>query len=179
MINRERIVTYIGVSALTVLSFFICYTAFNASYSSRDVAKNTIDKLSNDEYFTGDTLNYREANPYGSFFVGFDELTARGVPNDEQKYISDVLTNFTMYNQGVFNGKVSFVDDSFSSARDFSKPGTITSYSFEFGINGDNIHTLEVDSNWIDDSIHIKIYNPSDREVFNKTFKINPNVVDL
>lgn len=161
---------FLVIAILAVVSFLVTYISLVKVDESKYDAKVVQDSLSGEKYNTGGIYNYKDNNPYGSYFVGFDQLMNRGVRNDEWVYISDVLTNFTMYDKKVYNGKISYVKDSFT--RDDQKSGSFTTYSYKFGINNSNVYTMKVQSSWVDEVIRISIVNDSSDSVFFREFKI-------
>ena len=171
MINIETLIKhrYLIVLMFVVFSFFITYNSISAAENLKYEARQVTDKLSGEEYNTAGIYNYKDNNPYGSYFTGFDQLIDRGVRNEEWLYISDTLTNFTMYNKKIYNGKISFVKDSF--VRNPQKD-TFSSYSYKFGINDGNIHTMDVESSWVQELIRISIRDNSGDEKFFKEFKM-------
>jgi len=166
-----RFITYSVVTFLTLCSFLVCYFSFSGAESanSKGDSSTRSDRLSGTSYFAGDIHNYREANPYGSYFIGFESLSERGVSKDDMRYIDDVIINYLMYDKKVYNSKVSFVKGSFS--REYTK-STATTYSFKFGINDQDIHRVKVVSDNIKKMIEITVYNTSGKTVFNKSFKL-------
>lgn len=171
MIDSETLIKhkYLIVAVLTIFSFLITYSSITTAENSKYEAKQVTDKLSGEKYNTAGIYNYKDTNPYGSYFIGFDQLTDRGIRNGEWHYISDTLTNFTMYNKKIYNGKISFVKDSF--VRNPQKE-SFSSYSYKFGINNGNIHTMNVESSWVQELIRISIRDNSGDEKFFKEFKM-------
>lgn len=161
---------YLIVLGFTIISFLFTYGSLQAASDAKYDAKIEHDKLSGEKYSTAGVYNYKDNNPYGSYFVGFDQLTDRGIRNDEWLYISDTLTNFTMYSQKTYNGKISYVKDSF--LREDKGSSTFESYSYKFGINSQDIYTMKVQSSWVQEVIRISIINESGKELFFKEFKI-------
>jgi|GEM_PF-3428895 hypothetical protein len=166
-----RFIKYGTVIFLTLFSFLISYFSFDRVENTnlRGDSSTKSDKLSGTSYFAGDIYNYREANPYGSYFIGFDSLSERGVSKDDMRYIKDVIINFLMYDKKIYNAKVSFMKDSFG--REYSQ-GTATTYSFKFGINDQDIHKIRVISDSTKEKIEIMIYNTVNKTVFSKSFKL-------
>lgn len=166
-----QFIKYGVIIFLTFFSFLICYFSFDRVESAnlRGDSSTKTDKLSGKSYFAGDIYNYREANPYGSYFIGFDSLSERGVSKDDVRYIEDVVVNFLMYDKKIYNAKVSFVKDSFG--REYAQ-STATTYSFKFGINDRDIHRVKVVSDSINGKIEITIYNSANKVLFNKSFKL-------
>lgn len=162
---------YLVVFILVIISFLVTYLALVKVDSSKYGANEVHDGLSGEKYNTGGIYNYKDDNPYGSYFIGFNQLIDRGVRNEEWIYISDVLTNFVMYDRKIYNGKISFVKDSF--VRDTSSTGTFVTYSYKFGINGGSVYTMKIQSSWVQKLIRISIRDKSDKEVFFKEFKIH------
>jgi hypothetical protein len=174
---REKLMFTGTVAFLSIASFLLCFYIFSLSEPGieRRTAETKADTLSGKEYSTAGIYNYRDSNPYGSYFVGFESIRDSGVTNGEMLYINDVLINFTMYNKKIYNGKISYVNNSLEllEEENTKKPGQ-KRYSFDFGINDGNIHTMSITSNWLEDMITIKIANQSGKEVFNKSFTIHP-----
>ncbi len=163
--NRQRIsIKHITVGVLMFFSFLITYYLFHAIYFPV-VTSAQNDPLSGENYAPLAV----EDNPYAPYFVGFDTLSDRGVTNDELRYINDVLTNFTMYDKNIYKAKVSYVKDSFS--RDYTE-SLSTTYRFKFGINDQNINTMSVTSDTINQKIALKITDNDDKVVFDKNFII-------
>jgi hypothetical protein len=108
-------------------------------------------------------------NPNVPYLVGFNKLIENGVLRGDVSYISDVIINFTLYERKIKFGKVSFVKDSYKP--EISK-GVSSKYSFKFAINDGSggFYTLVSESNIVDSSIDIVIYNDSNKKVFSKSF---------
>lgn len=157
---QDRI-RYLAVVALVFLSFLTSYFFFKNGYYPTITSAQT-DTLSGKEYapVEGDD------NPYAPYFVGFDELTNRGIPSDDIRYINDVLTNYTLYTVHAYKAKVSYVKESLE--REYAKTVSST-YRFKFGINDSNIHDVTVVSNPSDNDIQIKIYK-GDKKTFDRDF---------
>ena len=171
MTNVQKIIILAGVLLLSIVSFSICLWLFNqqaSQYNNSKVSSNQQDRLSGETYSTGGLYNYKEFNPYGSYFVGFDAISNSGITSSDMAYINDVLINFTMYHENIFNGKISFIKDSLVKNPP-SDDGT-ESYIFKFGINDSRVHTVKVRSNWLRNTISISIYNTTNSKVFSKSF---------
>ncbi len=152
-------------------SYVLSYLGFDYKRSIPNTPTITTDKLSGRGYNTGDSLNYIEANRYGSFYIGFDDLGRSGVSKSDLIYIEDVLMNFTMYNLSVFNGKISYVKDSYARTS-FSSSDITSAYNFMFGVNDENIHKVVVHSNWLQNKIKIEIFDSKNSKVFEKSFNV-------
>lgn len=156
---------YIVVSVLCIFSFFLTYFLSQQGYHSEITSPET-DKLSGENYIP----IRNEGNPYAPFFIGFDELVDRGVSRDEMRYINDVLTNFTLYNTATYKGKVSYAKDSFMRKKNENKN---SNYTFKFGINDSNIHTMSVVFDFPGNKIAISILDGKE-QVFSRDFSITP-----
>ncbi|CAN5426989.1 hypothetical protein BH09PAT4_BH09PAT4_03240 [soil metagenome] len=166
MKQQQPSTKYIVVVVLALVNFGISYYSFRGSAdTTATITTTSTDKLSGEQYVP--TAN--EENPFGPYFVGFDTLTNRGVSTDHLHYIYDVLTNFTMYNVRQYGAKVSYVDKSFKR---ISVSGIEPKYSFKFGVNGANIHTLVVSGDIVSNSILVRIQDNKGAEKFNRTFTI-------
>lgn len=171
--SQKNIVISVATILLSIASFFVCLYSFNQQenkYSNISTATVEKDTLSGEEYGTGGINNYREVNPYGSYFVGFENISDSGIANSDMIYIHDVITNFVMYHEGVYNGKVSYVKDSLKK-QGVNKDNSEL-YQFKFGVNDSNIHTMKVESNWLDNQIKIAIVDSSKSKVFDKSFRV-------
>jgi hypothetical protein len=181
--NKNQLISLAKVGVPILLSYFIFLAVFSHTYSTPvkntpppAVSSSVSDTLSGTKYSEGGINNYRETNPHGSYFIGFDELTQNGVSYNDSLYIQDVLTNFTMYNLKTFNGKISYVAKSFTDKG--SVPNETMVYSFQFGVNDTNIHTVSVNSTTVgsvsgDGTIQISISDSQGAELFNKTFTVD------
>lgn len=151
---------------VTILFWFIVF--FNVVNSRPSGV--AIDSLS------GEVVNYeglksaQTPNPNLPYFAGFNLITDAGVQSDDMRYIQDVLINFSLYNKHVKSAKISYVKDSF-----MRHPTNVfeDTYSFKFGINGDDIHTMNVVSESIEkEEIKINITDSSNKKVFERTFHL-------
>lgn len=165
--QNNRLIILAVIVILTLLSYATSYAFFYGRYFPDGGPVSKQDKLSNKTYNTDDIYNYREANLYASYFVGFDTLTDRGVSDGDLQYIQDVVLNFTMYDQKIYNGKISYVDGSFK--RD-GVSGIEPKYGFSFGINDKHVHDVSVSSSILTKDITISISNPQGIKEFTKTF---------
>jgi hypothetical protein len=167
--RRQSLVLYGIVAGLALLSFLATYAIYNNTNSDKP-GQVRHDQHSDTTYNTGAANNYRDSNPYGSFFVGFEELSDRGVSNSEYIYITDVLTNFTMYSKKIYNGKISFIKDSF--IRKFNSDFDSQNYSFKVSINNGKPYSVNVISNPIKKKISIKITSSNNASIFEKSFHL-------
>jgi len=160
-------IKYVVVGILMFFSFLVIYFSLRSAYFPELTSAET-DRLSGKEYAPVES----EVNPYAPYFVGFDGLVDRGVSIEEIRYINDVLTNFTLYNEKIYRGKVSYVKDSFE--RDYAQ-SLSTTYRFKFGINDANIHTVTVTTNTFDGTFSIKIIDGNNKTLFAKDFIMTLN----
>jgi hypothetical protein len=167
-VAKTKLLRLISTVMLTLVSFAFSYFVFSNQANQTPVGSYG-DDLSGEEYSTEGAYNYREGNPYGSYLVGFDAVSERGVSGDDMNYIYDVLINFLMYDKKVYNGKISYVKDSFERQ---TTSGITPKYSFLFGINDKDIHTMNVSSNILTEKITISITNNKGAQEFNRTFHI-------
>lgn len=161
---HDKRIQYLAIGALCAFSFSLTYLLSQQGYSSEVTTPNT-DTLSGEDYIP----IRNDRNPYAPFFIGFDALEDRGVSRDEMRYINDTLTNFTLYNTATYKGKVSYVKDSFTRAKNDNLDST---YTFKFGINNSNIHTMLVIFDLPGNKISISILNGKER-VFSKDFSVS------
>lgn len=170
--RQQQLVTYSAIALLMVISFFICYAAFTVSREEPGKVMTIKDQLSEETYSTDGAYNYRDGNIYGSYLIGFGNLTDAGITSDDMIYIHDVLINFAMYDQHVYNGKISYVKDSLET---IGEPGgRYRTYEFRFGLNNSDIHTMRVKSSWVDQKIDIAISNSAGKQVFQRAFDMLP-----
>lgn len=149
--------SYIIVITLVLISFILSFGITKSSIDYKFSNQTKKDSLSKTSYNTGGVYNYRDNNPYGSYLVGFSELTERGISNDEYIYISDYITNYVIYNIKKYNNNISFAKDSF-----VRKPsnGSFLVYSFKFGVGDDpKLYTVDVEYSLIKELIRISISN--------------------
>lgn len=130
-----------------------------------------VDTLSGTE-INYDVANSAESpNPNLPYFAGIGTLSKFGISDDDKRYIQDVLINYTLYNLKIDKATISFVKDSYKMELSESVNNI---YSFQFGVNGGNLHTINVSSNFINSTISIKISKES-KEVFKRDFDIYSN----
>ncbi len=165
--EQVRILKYISIVIVIIFSFFASYLFFIQEESYDRMIGENHDKLSSESYEVTNTV---QLNPYIPDFIGFNSLLEAGVSNEDMTYIYDYLTNFMLYNKRVYNGKVSYVKDSFTRGQ-LTDDGYVQ-YSFKFGINNSNIHTANIRSNWVDSKISIQIKDTDDQEVIKRDFII-------
>ena len=162
---------------LLITSLFIIATGFWVLVF-RTVQDNTgvrsgvkIDALSGAE-INYDAANSAESpNPNLPYFAGIGILSDFGISDDDKRYIQDVLTNFTLYNLKINKATISFVKDSYRAGK---SEGVDNVYSFQFGVNGNSLHTINVTSNFINSTISISISKDS-KEAFKRDFDIYSN----
>lgn len=140
--------------------------------------ENPTDK--NDSYtddISGATVNHtliRDAgdlNPNTPFFAGFSSLTKNGVSDSDLDYIKDVIEVYILNNLKVEAATTSYVKDSFKYG---DMKGLETKYSFRFGINGGDIHTALVSSNYVKKYVYITVINSNGDKVADKKFTVYP-----
>ena len=165
--TRRKHLEYGTIVLLVVVSFFTAYTlAARANATRHDIRAGT-DKLSGEPT---QIYSYRESNPFGSYLAGFTTLDNVGITREDQRYIEDVLINFAMYNKKAYNARISYVKDSFQEEPNHSSAWR--TYSFRFGINNGDLHTMKVRSNWIESKIEITILDGQDKQVFQRSFTV-------
>jgi hypothetical protein len=159
---------YLVLILLMLVSFVFWFFVFTSVQETKPSGTQT-DRLSG-EKINLDSVNSAETpNPYVPYFVGFNTLSDSGVSSDDMRYIQDVIINYTLYKKQIRSAKVSYVKDSFKNILSEDLDST---YSFRFGINDTDIHTIKVTSNMITSKITIVITDSSNKKVFERTFDI-------
>ena len=159
---------YVIVGLLAVIGFVFWFYLFNSIGVNRESGIKH-DTLSDTDINYEGLKSIETPNPYAPYFAGFDALSDRGVSDDDMSYIQDVLINFCLYIKHVKSGKISYVKDSFNNVLSDSLD---SNYSFKFGINDGDIHTIKVTSNILTSRITTVIMDSSNKKVFERSFDI-------
>lgn len=114
------------------------------------------DQLSGEKVSTQQINGIQFTNPNAPYFVGFDKLSYYGVSQDDARYIKDFIINYLLYTKHIDSASVSLVKNSFRGPF-LEQQGYIQQYGFKFGINGADIHTIQVASDSRGPTVDIKI----------------------
>jgi len=157
MNNQRTQLLYLAATLVVGVLFWSSAIRFYFSNPPNPgISSSYQDKLSGQEVTTEQINNVTHTNPRAPYFVAFDKLAYYGVSSDDVRYIQDFIINFSLYNEQLDAPIVSLVDNSFKGPF-IESEGFVTKYSFDFGIDGGNVHTVSVISNSKDPSIDIKI----------------------
>lgn len=174
MMSKNR-ATLILVGSLVVgVGFW--YLIFNTSTSTKTpsvpVASNYIDKLSG-EPVNKESINDTAATyPLSPYFIGFDNLQQYILPDSatEAPYVQDFIANYVMEHVSTRPSAISFVKNSLSEPT-YNTQNNETTYSFKFGINDGDIHSVSVVYNPITPTISVSI-SQNDKVEAHKTFTV-------
>lgn len=134
------------------------------------IEKGFTDKLSG-EYVSPESLNnVQSINPFAPYLVGFQNLEYFTVSGDEKRYIEDFITVYVLQHTEKKPSIVSLVDKSFKGPF-LTNEGFVSNYHFNFGINGEDIHTMKVTYNIADESIDLTIQKDG-KDVSRKKFTV-------
>ena len=159
---------YVVLTLLMFVSFCFWFFVFTSVQEAKPSGIQA-DRLSGEE-ISLDSVNSAETpNPYVPYFAGFDTLSDSGISSDDMRYIQDVIINYTLYKKQIRSAKISYVKD---SLKNVLSEGLDSNYSFKFGINDGDIHTIKVTSNIITSRITIVIMDSSNKKVFERSFDI-------
>ena len=167
--QRQNLLKYSGLLLVFVLCFMFWFGVFQAVTNPNRDGGTKSDKLSGEDYSMGAVNSDRGPNPNTPYFVGFDYLKTYGVADDDRRYIKDFITNYVLYQKHLAFAKVSYVNETFKAPSE----GTLdVKYSFDFGINGSDVHRLVATSNIVTQKIDLSILDGSNKQVAHKSFDI-------
>jgi len=130
---------------------------------------NQTDSLSGGSFNKTAVNSDRGTNPVAPYFVGFDQLTARGMTNEVLIYTKDVLTNYALYDREVVYGKISYINNSLKGPK---IEGDTTSYVFDIGINDAKNASVTVSSGFLSDTKTISVKPFSATKSFVREFNV-------
>lgn len=173
MMKRNKVVMILVLTLVAgVLFWSLVFRLSINEQRGREVVKNDYtDSLSGEEISKESINNVQYVNPWAPYFIGFDSLDFYGVTDDSKRYIQDFITNFVLENKQDNPAIVSLVKDSFDGPF-ISDEGYKTEYSFEFGINEKDVHSLKAVNSGRDDSITITVLKDNE-QIANRKFTLH------
>lgn len=171
--NNFVVARLLFIGATFVIGLFVWSSLFRTpdTLDINPVGRDYTDPLSG-EFVTKESINnITKPNPTAPSFIGFDGLDYYTVSDDELRYLQDFLTNYTLYTKQAEPGAIiSLVKDSFRGPF-LESEGFVKKYSFQFGINGADLHTVQAAFNSSVPSIDITI-EKNGKAVDQKKFRV-------
>ncbi|HET7630268.1 MAG TPA: hypothetical protein VFK03_02745 [Candidatus Saccharimonadales bacterium] len=167
--TQFQLAKYGGLIVIFAISFLIAYSGFKAAADPLNNSGDVYDPLSGQTFDTTLLRDDVGPNPNMPWFIGFSELIDSGATSDDIGYIQDYLANYTLYDRHVDSARISFVSNSFTNPH---LVGTASTYEFQFGINGGDVHTVKVASDIVTQKITITIVGNNGQPDQTKTFDV-------